>query len=266
MNDRPVLYLDSGIGGIPYCRFFTKRNPSETVHYLADRKYFPYGPRKREELIDLLTSLVKKLMKSFNPKIVVVACNTASVSALDALRRNFPGVPFVGTVPAIKPAAKESKTGKVGVVATERTINDPYIRKLAGNTCEIVGIAAPDLVDFVEQRFAKADEKEKREIAGKYVKLFRDAGADCIVLGCTHFLFLKEQFVQEGAPDIKIIDSVSGVTLRAEFLLNENSGALRASGNAKEQCKFLVTGTEEADSAWHGWSDYLGFPLFLFDA
>ena len=265
MDNRPVLYLDSGIGGIPYCRYFTERNPNETVHYLADRKNFPYGPRKREELIGLLTSLIQKLIDSLNPKIAVVACNTATVSALEALRQNFPGFPFVGTVPAVKPAIKETKTGKVGVIATERTINDPCIRQLASGACEVVGIAAPDLVAFVEQRFAKADEKEKSEIVKKYIRLFSDAGADCIVLGCTHFLFLKDEFVREGAPNIKIIDSVDGVTRRAEFLLDENSGALRAGSKTKEQCKFLITGSQAADASWQGWAGYLGFPLSLFD-
>jgi len=262
MDKRPVLYMDSGIGGIPYCQHFIKRNPGETVHYLADRENFPYGPRKREEIAAILTGLVRELIKTFDPKIIVIACNTATVSAIEELRQRFSGLPFVGTVPAVKPAARASKNGKVGVIATTRTIEDPCIRRLAGDTCELCGIAAPDLVEFVDRRFAAAGEGEKREIVRKYVRLFRKAGVDSLVLGCTHFLFLKEEFQSEAAPDITVFDSVDGVTRRAEHLLDTH--ALRAGDTAPRQSAFLLSGPQAADSAWLDWADYLRFQLRSF--
>jgi glutamate racemase len=241
--DRPVLFLDSGIGGLPYYRYFHLRNPLEPVVYTADRENFPYGPKSREELTALLLSLIGQMIDRFRPKLAVVACNTASVSALAALRAAFPALPFVGTVPALKPAVLESRKRRIGVLGTSRTIEDPYITELAaqyGADCGIRGIAADELVEFVECRCAAAGEGEKRRIVEPYIEQFRAAGADGVVLGCTHFIFLLDEFRAAAAPDLKIYDSVGGVSLRAEQLLNE--GKLR-SGSSSGNILFL-TGKE----------------------
>ncbi|MCL1992560.1 MAG: glutamate racemase [Spirochaetes bacterium] len=265
MDSRPIIYMDSGIGGIPYCLNFAKRNPNESVHYLADRLNFPYGPRQQKELVEILSGLVGKLVADFNPKIIVLACNTATISAMDELVRRFPGLPFVGTIPEVKPAARESKAGRIGVIATERTIADPFTARLAGDSCHVTGIAAADLVDFVNNRFLSASEEEKNDFATKYTERFRAEGVDGIVLGCTHFLFLKEQFVKQAAPDIKVFDSVESVTQTAEALLDKDGGKLRAGGAAgKKPAQFLITGTEEADSLWQGWADYMGYAVSIF--
>ena len=268
MDIRPVLFIDSGIGGLPYCNDFLKRNPLEEVCYLADRKNFPYGQRKKEELSLMLIELIEKLLKLTDPKIIVLACNSATVSAIDSLRRRFPNIPFVGTVPAIKPAANASKSGKVGVLGTARTVEDPYNQNLAEGCekkCEIKGIAAPDLVEFVEERFDSADENEKKEIVRKYIELFRAEGVDSLVLGCTHFLFLLDVFQEEAAPFIKIFNSIDGVTKRIEYLLDENSGALRAGKNYKPANRLLLTGSEAAEPEWQNRAKKLGFDLYLSD-
>jgi glutamate racemase len=268
MDKRPVVFIDSGIGGLPYCKDFIKRNPQEEVCYLADKVNFPYGQRKKEELASILITLTEILLKKINPKIIVLACNTAAVSALDLLRRQFPKTLFVGTVPAIKPAAGSSKCGKVGVLGTVRTIDDPYNQNLAeegGENCEIIGIAAPDLVEFVEKRFEQADEKEKKEIVKKYIELFHSKGADTLVLGCTHFLFLLEEFRREAEPFIKIFDSLNGVTKRIEYLLDENDGALRAGKDSQPVNRLLLTGQETADSSWQNHARTSGFVYFLLD-
>ena len=263
MDNRPVLFIDSGIGGIPYCRDFLKQNPQENVCYLADRQNFPYGQRGKEELILILASLTEKLIKLICPKIMVLACNTASICALDALRQKFSEkIPFVGTVPAIKPAAKACRSGKIGILGTTRTIEDPYTRRLAEDSdAEIFGVAAPDLVEFVERRFENADDKEKAEIVKKYIAVFREKGVDTLVLGCTHFLFLLEEFRREAAPWIKIFDSQDGVTKRIEFLLDENNGALRAEENNRPQRGMLLSGKEAPDSIWKNRAQSLNFKL-----
>jgi glutamate racemase len=255
--------LDSGIGGIPYCRHFLRRNSTEPICYLADRLNFPYGIREREELVLILSTLIKKLVTTINPKITVLACNTASVSALTELRQIFPGLPFVGTVPAVKPAMLSSKTGTVGVLGTTRTIEDPYIQGLAGN-CKICGIAAPELVEFVEHRFLTADQQEKTSIARNYIDRFRAAGADTLVLGCTHFLFLLEEFRQEAIPNITVFDSLDGLTRRIESLLDNNNGVLRAEKNAAAN-RLILTGTKPAESSWQNWATQLGFEFSLLD-
>jgi len=262
MDSRHVLFFDSGAGGIPYCRDFIRRNPHEAVCYLADRMNFPYGPRGKEELVSILISLTEKLLKTVDLKIFVLACNTASISALAPLRKNFPHLPFVGTVPAVKPAANSSKCGKVGVLGTERTIEDIRSLNLAEN-CEIFGVAAPELVEFIEQRYEKAGEEERAEIVKKYIALFRTENIDNIVLGCTHFLYLLEEFRREASPFIKIFDSLDGITKRVEYLLDENDGALRAEKKSNPQHRLLLTGTKPPDSFWQNRAQALGFNLNL---
>jgi glutamate racemase len=265
MDTRPVLFLDSGAGGIPYCRHFNRRNPGEAIVYLADRLRFPYGGRGRNELVVMLSGLMEQLVAAVNPKIAVLACNTATVSALDELRRRFPAIPFVGTVPAVKPAALASKTGRVGVLGTERTIDDPYIRRLAAEHggCAITGIAAPELVAFVERRFAAAGEAEKRREAGTYIERFRAAGVDSVVLGCTHFLFLLEEFRAAAAPDITVFESTDGISRRTEFLLDSGGGALRSGGGASAENILLLTGKEPPESSWQNLAAETGFGLSL---
>jgi glutamate racemase len=272
MDSRPVVFLDSGIGGIPYCGHFHARNPAETLVYVADRRNFPYGKRDRDELALILRGLVERLIKSFDPKLVVLACNTATVSALAELREAFPSLPFVGTVPALKPALAETKTGKVGILGTERTVEDPYIRELAsrfGGGCEIIARADPALVEFVERRYALAERDEKEQTVRECLGPFRAAGADALVLGCTHFLFLLEEFRREAAPGVKIYDSVEGISRRAESLLDER--LLRAApagfpaGTAGAVNRFLITGEAAPESSWQGWAHYLGFSLSLLE-
>jgi len=265
-NNNPILFIDSGIGGLLYCNDFLKHNPGEEVCCLADRQNFPYGPRGKDELCEILISLIDKLQVSINPKIIVVACNTAAISALDTLRRHYPDIPFVGTVPAIKPAASASKNKKTGILGTARTIKDPYNQNLAkefGNQCEIISLAAPELVDFVEQNIEKADEKEKTEIVKKYIDFFRAKGADTLVLGCTHFLYLLDVFRREAAPSIEVFDSLGGIRKRIEFLLDENSGALRADNNYITEHKLILTGAEPPDSIWINRAQNMRFRLGL---
>ncbi|GHV94324.1 glutamate racemase [Spirochaetia bacterium] len=269
MDTRPVLFLDSGIGGIPYCRHFHRLYPAEPIVYLADRLHFPYGKRDRDELVAILSGLMEKIIRLVNPKIAVIACNTATVSALADLRSRFPGLPFVGTVPAVKPAVLATRTGKVGVLGTERTIEDPYIRELAsqyGNGCEIVGIAAPELVEFVERRFLLAGENEKREQARNYLNRFRAAGVDVLALGCTHFLFLLEEFHREAAPGITVFESIEGISRRIESLLGDlDAFAASDAISANDGCRLIVTGDEPVESSWQRWADDLSFHLSLLE-
>jgi glutamate racemase len=263
MDNRPILFLDSGIGGIPYTCDFLKRNEYESVYYLADRENFPYGPRKKEDISSILISLTEKLQKKINPKLAVIACNTASIAALSPLRQKFPQLPFVGTVPALKPAANACKSGKTGVLGTERTIGDIRALNLDTGNCEIFGVAAPELVEFVEKSFDSADEKEKTEIVKKYINIFRERGIDALVLGCTHFLYLLDEFRREAEPQIKIFDSLEGITNRIEFLLNENEGALRAQKDCAYTKKIILTGTQPPDSSWINRAKACGFDLCL---
>ncbi|GHV81494.1 hypothetical protein AGMMS49991_00520 [Spirochaetia bacterium] len=274
MNKRPVLFLDSGIGGLPYCHHFHIHNPEETVIYTADRANFPYGPRDKDELVAVLTALTVRLEGLFHPRLAVVACNTASVSALAALRERFLAFPWVGTVPAVKPALTGSRTRHIGVLGTARTIEDPYIAELAaryGPDCRLTGIAAPDLVDFVEHGGDTAGLAEQRRMVEPYIKAFREKGADGIVLGCTHFLFLLDAFKSLAAPDIRLYDSVEGVSRRAEALLDREG--VCAGGDAEPGVHagggvdnlLLLTGSAPPEPAWHERAAAFGLTLCLLE-
>jgi glutamate racemase len=261
MDNRPVLFLDSGIGGLPYCRHFHENNPRESLVYVADREYFPYGSRERLALIRRLEELLERLLRRWDPKLAVLACNTATVSALQELRERFPQLPLVGTVPAVKPAIHRSKKRHIGVLGTSRTVGDPYIAKLAaefGPDCAVTAIAAPDLVDFVERRFAGSTTEERRAAVLPSIEQFRLAGADAIVLGCTHFLFLLGAF-KAVADDMSFHDSLEGVTRRVEALLE--AGGLRNAAPAAEENVLLITGSAEPEPAWQEWARSFGLTL-----
>ena len=265
MTNQPILFLDSGIGGIPYCRHFLKRNPDENIVYLADRQHFPYGSREKEELIGILSGLMELLIQTVNPKIAVLVCNTATLAALTALRERFPALPIVGTVPAVKPAALATKTGKIGVLGTELTAKEAYNKDIAaryGNN-EIIGIGASDLVDLVENRLFTASDEEKESIIRSYLNRFRAAGVDTLVLGCTHFLFLQEEFQRAAAPDVIVFESLMGISRRIESLLTET--VPRQVNAGKPQRRLLLTGSQPPGPSWISWADRLNFSLSLLE-
>jgi len=205
------------------------------------------------------------MLDSENPKIIVLACNTATISSLAPLREKFPFIPFVGAVPALKPASKTSNSGKIGVLGTERTIREiNNLNLIDGDFCRIIGIPAPDLVEFVERKFDSARADEKKEIVKKYVDIFRKEGADTLVLGCTHFLFLIEEFRNEASNpacplSIEVFDSLAGITKRIEFLLDSNESLLRAEKNSPVNHKLLLTGNNT--DFWQEKARMMGFEL-----
>lgn len=256
--------MDSGIGSLPYGVFFHNANKDETLICAADRAHFPYGPKPREALIELLSVLTEKLIDRYNPKILALACNTASVSALKALREQFPRLTIVGTVPAVKPAVQASLTRRVGVLGTERTIEDPYIAELAaryGPDCEITGIAAPSLVEFVERRFALADSTERLLAVKPWVEKFREAGADAVVLGCTHFLLLLEEFKTAAGETMGVYDSLEGVSRRVESFLDAEGGKLRSRCGNRAPPVLAVSGEAPLEPYWTLLADFFGFSL-----
>ncbi|MCL2184785.1 MAG: glutamate racemase [Treponema sp.] len=274
MNNKPVLFIDSGIGGLPYCIDFLKKNPDEEICYLADTQNFPYGSRTKDEISAIMIDLTEKLIKIFDPKIIVLACNTATIAALSNLREYFKDtqILFVGTVPALKPAAEKSRNKKIGVLATKQTIGGLVYSNIAAEAaCSIFGLAAPDLVEFVEHKIETASEQEKIEIVRKYITEFRSKGVDSLVLGCTHFLYLLDEFKHEAsdkgteALHIEVFDSIAGVTKRIEFLLDENEKTLRAEKDRKPSNLLLTTSVTD-DVSWQKRARDLNFKLSLLSA
>ena len=264
MDNRPVLFYDSGIGGLCYGLHFRSRNRREKLVCAGDRANFPYGVKSREELIEITTALTKKIISVFNPKIMAIACNAASVSALAHLRAEFPDLPIVGTVPAIKPAVLASKKRCIGVLGTNRTNSDPYIEELVsrhGPDCTVVKIAAPELAEFIEHRWTDADQDEKMKVAGSYIEQFSEKGADTVVLACTHFPFLLDEFRAAAGDNMKIFDSVEGISNRVESLLEADG--LRSGSNTEQQAIMAVTGKEPLEPYWKKLTGKFGFKLEL---
>jgi len=263
MNNNPVLFIDSGFGGIPYAHFFRSRNRNEKLIYAADRAKFPYGPRPREKVIEIVLSFAGDLIDKYHPKIMAVACNTASVSALASLREAFPDLPVVGTVPAVKSAVTASRKRCVGVLGTQRTIDDPYIDELAaqyGPDCTVLGMPAPELVDFVERRWFEADQEERLQAVRPWVKMAGEKGADALVLACTHFLLLAEEFRSAAGNDLLIFDSVEGVCRRVESILE--SEGLRSDMKEDAGAPLLVvSGDGPLEERWVQLSGSFGFAL-----
>jgi glutamate racemase len=247
---RPIAIFDSGIGGLPYLKPARAALPAESFLYIADRAGFPYGTKKHEEVRDIVLGLVARLVRDYDPKAVVIACNTASQAGLEAVRRANPGLPIVGTVPAVKPAAERTRSGTIGVMATAGAVEDPYLDALVARYAKGVSVireGAQELVSFVERRAATAGPEERREAARPFVRRLVEQGADEIVLACTHFLHLRDDIAAVAGPDVEVIDSREGVARRLRQVLSERgllsaAGPDGAEGARKPYGLFLLSG------------------------
>ncbi|MFI3267860.1 MAG: glutamate racemase [Rikenellaceae bacterium] len=204
--------FDSGMGGLTVLREIEKCLPHEKIIYFADSKNCPYGDKTSEEILQNTRNSVLKLIE-LGAKLIVVACNTATSSAIRVLREEFSDVVFVAIEPAVKPATEITKTGNVAVIATQYTINGRSLKELCARysgVANILTIATPELVAIVENNKENTDESFK--ILKKYFSKIIDTNIDTVVLGCTHYAFLKKDIETITAHhDIQIIDAAMAV-------------------------------------------------------
>jgi glutamate racemase len=213
MADSPVAFIDSGIGGLPYVAYTRSMAPQERYVHVADRGNFPYGSKSEGEIISSTISLTERLLARENPRLIVVACNTMSVVALAALRARFP-LPFVGVVPAIKPAAAYSKKKRICILGTPRTVEGSYLRGLVekyADGCSVSGVAAQDLVSYIEKELYRDTPEARKSRARVEADRVMALDVDAVVLACTHFLHLAEEFKQVLGPGVAVVDSREGV-------------------------------------------------------
>ena len=243
-SSKNLVFMDSGIGGLPYLRWVREKRPDWRYYYVADNKFFPYGSRSTEELKKRLSDLTDLMIREYSPDIIILACNTASVSALSHLRSRF-SLPFVGVVPAVKPAAQDEGTGRIGVLATKGTVEGAYlkdlIRKFVPDSGAVDCIAAPDLVDFVENRLSKAGSDEICRIILPYLKEAEKREWTHMVLGCTHYIFLKPWLERWKSDTLSVIDSTEGVGRRILSLLEQENETVRCRANGTDNAIFHVT-------------------------
>ena len=244
MAEQPILVLDSGIGGLPYVSAVRSLIPAASFTYVADHANFPYGERDPADLCQRLLQLTARLIERERPALVLLACNTASVVALDALRTRF-ALPFVGVVPAVKPAVHHSRTRRIGVLATARTVEERYLRDLVqqfAGECVVVTEAAGEIVRLVEESYGAPAPEEVRRCVGKAVGCLVEAGVDTVVLGCTHFIYLLEELQQLFGPGVTVIDSREGVARQVQRVdRNQNSGG--RSALSADADRFYTTGS-----------------------
>ena len=224
MDRIQILFLDSGTGGLPYMLRLKQLAPEVRCVYIGDTANFPYGEKTLEEIERMARETTERAIKCFNPQIVVVACNTMSVAALKSLRASF-DLPFVGTVPAIKLAAKSTQNKKIGLLATRHTIEDPYtedlIRQFAPD-CKVFKRGDGELISFIEHHLFTASPSERLAAVAPAVEFFKTSGVDTVVLACTHFLHLFSEFETAIGKSINVIDSREGVAKQALRLLSES--------------------------------------------
>jgi len=226
MANRPVLMFDSGVGGLTVLREARVLMPDRRFVYFADDAAFPYGDWEEPALNQRVISLFGDLLKRYRPQIAVVPCNTASTLSLSELRETYPDTPFVGTVPAIKPAAERTRSGLVSVLATPGTVKRQYTRDLIGKwagQCHVRLVGSTQLARLAEiyMREGFVDEDAVRaEIEPCFVE--RDGRrTDIVVLACTHYPFLVNRMRKVAPWPVDWIDSSEAIARRTLSLLGE---------------------------------------------
>lgn len=214
----PIGIFDSGLGGLSVTKEIIDLLPNESIIYLADSKNAPYGEKSKQQIIDFSIKNTELLL-SLGCKIIVVACNTATTNAIKVLRSKY-NVSFIGIEPAIKPAALNTKTGKIGVLATKGTLSSELFISTSSqfNNVEFIETEGKNLVRLIEA----GKIEETKLLLKEYILPMLEKGVDNIVLGCTHYPFLIPIIKELIAPNkINIIDSGLAVAKQTKAVLNE---------------------------------------------
>lgn len=243
-NNNPIGVYDSGFGGLSVWRALYGALRNESLVYLGDGKNCPYGDRSREEIAQFADEAVRRLLDE-GAKLIVVACNTATAMAINELRERYPDTPFVGLEPAVKPACLSTRTGKVGVLATARSLEGDHFRRTAAkyaDRAEIFAAVGEGFVEIVER--SAEQEPSTRDVVSRAVEPLLEKGIDKLVLGCTHYPFLLPVIREVvGDMDVEIIDSGEAVERRVEQLLDEYG--VRAAADHRPEYRFLTFADQE---------------------
>lgn len=234
-NNNPIGVFDSGIGGTSIWNAIHDLLPNENTIYLADSKNAPYGQRTKEEIVALSKKNVDFLL-DMKCKLIVVACNTATTNAILELRADY-AIPFIGIEPAIKPAANNSKTQVIGILATKGTLNSELFNKTAEmfQNTKIIEQVGYGLVQLIED--GNLNSPEMTQLLESYLQPMIDANIDYLVLGCSHYPYLIPQIKKILPEHIRIIDSGEAVARQTQNVLREQVGF---SDNQKSDPIFYV--------------------------
>ena len=244
MDNRPIGVYDSGLGGLSVWRELCRLLPNESIVYLGDGKNCPYGGRSREEITAFAKASVQRLVDE-GVKMVVVGCNTATTAAISTLRDIWCDMPIVGLEPAVKPACLATQTKRIAVLATEHSLrSDMFLSTTSryAEGVEVLKVVGEGFVDLVEA--GKEGTAEAHDAVYRVVEPLLDSGVDKIVLGCTHYPFLRSHIEEIVAGrGIDIVDSGEAVARRVEWLLKRYKIASRSDHRA--EYRFISFANEE---------------------
>jgi len=224
MSEAPVGVFDSGVGGISVLREIRAQLPAEHLIYYADSGHCPYGGKPREKIVERSTAITEFLLAR-GAKLVVVACNTATIAAVEQLRATYP-IPFVGMEPAVKPAAALTKSGVVGVLATGAALAGEKFHRLVAQHAggvRVITQPCPGLVEQVER--GALDDAQTRALVARYTAPLLAQHADVLVLGCTHYPFLRPLIEEVVGPQVRVLDTGEAVARQTRRVL-EREGLL----------------------------------------
>jgi glutamate racemase len=218
----PILLFDSGVGGLSVLAELRKVLPQAPVIYAADNAGLPYGAKSEAEIAARVCGLLGRMAERYHPRLICIACNTASTIAL-AMVRDVLQIPIVGTVPAIKPAAAMTHTGVIGLLGTEATIRQTYVDRLEAEFAQgkqLLRFAAPELVAAAEAKMrGEAVDPAVYERAAKGLQVLAGGQAiDTVVLACTHFPLVADELAAAFGPGVGFIDGAAGIARRIAFL------------------------------------------------
>ncbi|MEZ4814336.1 MAG: glutamate racemase [Bdellovibrionota bacterium] len=219
----PIGIFDSGVGGLSVLKEIRKLLPCENLIYVADSAYVPYGNKSPQFILER-SEKISEFLISKGAKAIVIACNTATAVSVKPLRIKWPRIPILGMEPAVKPALEKTKTGIVGVLATVGTLKSAQFAALLDKfeaKTRVVLQAAPGLVEYVER--GDLDSRELRQLIASYVSPLVLKGVDVIVLGCTHYPFLREIIQQEAGVQVALVDTGAAVAKQLKRRLLEYS-------------------------------------------
>jgi glutamate racemase len=218
---RPIGIFDSGVGGLSVAREIRRALPGEDLLYVADTAYCPYGDRPLEE-VRVRALAVGRYVEASGAKLLVAACNTASGAALEELRRAL-AIPVVGLEPAVKTGVSLTRNGKVAVMATAGTlVSERYARLVRDHSrgADVLAQSCPGLADLIEEGHFDGDVLIAR--LEELTRPMRRAGVDTVVLGCTHYAFVREPLSRVLGTGVRLVDSAPAIARRTEHLLRDN--------------------------------------------
>ena len=222
MNNNPIGILDSGVGGLTVWREIIRELPHESTIYIADSANTPYGAKTPEEIYQLAKRLVDFLIRK-QAKVIVVACNTITVTCLDQLRNDYPNVPMMGAVPVVKTAAEMSEHKRIGVLSTIRTAESDYQRMLIAKyapDCQVMNIGTDKLVPIIEEGMLNGP--ELNAVLHEVLKPFSDHAVDTVALGCTHYPFIRHLIETHLGSNIRLLDSGAAIGRQIHRVMAHN--------------------------------------------